>query len=313
MQIVDNYHISPFKFTSFIKETQRFYEVNKNPFHNFRHGITVMNQTYSLFKISNLAKYFTQTGITALLFAALMHDIDHTGKNNLFEINNNSKLAVRYNDNSVLENHHSARTFKLLEERDFNIFEKMHQDDYPAFRKYVIRGIMSTDIKKHFTELPEFKQRLDSGDFNPYEEEETIQDFLLMIGVLLHCCDLYTPALPWKDSVQWNMRLNKEFRAQSQEEAELSLPLTPFLVGLEDIKKVGNSEKYFLTGIVTPLWLEVDRFLQGAVTERLKNIEENMKKWEMVANGNLAIELYEPEEEGIENGDILEKIEDINF
>lgn len=295
LQIVDNYHISPHKFTNFIRETEVYYEKHRNSFHNFRHGITVMNQAYSLFKISNLANYFTQTGITAFVFAGLMHDIDHTGKNNLFEINAWSKLAIRYNDNSVLENHHAARTFRILEEREFNIFEKMHQDDYPMFRKYIIQSILSTDIKKHFTELPEFKQRLDSGDFSPYEDKENIKDFLLMIGVLLHCCDLYTPALPWNASVMWNMRLNKEFRAQSEEESSMNIPLTPFLVGLESKQKLANSEKYFITQIVTPLWLEVDRFLQGAVKVRLKNIDDNIQHWKRVSEGEEEVELYEPE------------------
>lgn len=299
LQIVDNYHISPHKFTSFIKETHSYYERNNNSFHNFRHGVTVMNQAYSLFKISNLAKYFTQTGITAFAFAGLMHDIDHSGKNNLFEVNSWSKLAVRYNDNSVLENHHAARTFKILEQREFNIFEKMHQEDYPAFRRYVLHSILSTDIKKHFTELPEFKERIDSGDFNPYEDDDNIKDFLLMIGVLLHCCDLYTPVLPWKDSVMWSMRLNKEFRAQTSEELELGIPLTPFLVGLDDKQKLANSEKGFIGGIVTPLWLEVDRFLQGALQDRLKNIENNVKNWEKIKEGEEDVELYEPKVKAI--------------
>jgi 3'5'-cyclic nucleotide phosphodiesterase len=88
-----------------------------------------------------------------VLFGALMHDIDHTGRNNMFEINRQGKLSIRYNDNSVLENHHTARTFSILADRKYNIFENMHQNNFPNFRKYVIHSILSTDIKKHFTEL----------------------------------------------------------------------------------------------------------------------------------------------------------------
>jgi len=33
-----------------------------------------------------------------LMFSALMHDLNHTGKNNVFEENSNSKLAILYND-----------------------------------------------------------------------------------------------------------------------------------------------------------------------------------------------------------------------
>ncbi len=43
----------------------------------------------------------------SLLFSGLCHDVGHTGRNNTFEINTNSKLAIKYNDKSVNQ-------FKLL-------------------------------------------------------------------------------------------------------------------------------------------------------------------------------------------------------
>lgn len=49
-----------------------------------------------------------------LVFSGLCHDVDHTGKLNLFEINSESKLALRYNDRAVLENHHTSQTFRIL-------------------------------------------------------------------------------------------------------------------------------------------------------------------------------------------------------
>ena len=39
----------------------------------------------------------------SIVFAALCHDLGHTGHSNLFEINSMSKLAIRYHDKSVLE------------------------------------------------------------------------------------------------------------------------------------------------------------------------------------------------------------------
>ena len=48
------------------------------------------------------------------MVSALCHDVDHSGRNNHFEVSSYSKLALRYNDESVLENHHAATTFKIL-------------------------------------------------------------------------------------------------------------------------------------------------------------------------------------------------------
>lgn len=67
---------------------------------------------------------------------------------------------------------------------------------------------------------------------------------------------------------------------QSKHEAKLGLPMTKFLIGLDDIKKVANSEMRFIESVVKPLWLEMDRFLQGTLHERLKNIDMNFNTWQ---------------------------------
>ena len=51
-----------------------------------------------------------------LMIAALGHDVDHPGVNNAFMINSGAVLALRYNDVSVLENHHAATVSTLLED-----------------------------------------------------------------------------------------------------------------------------------------------------------------------------------------------------
>ena len=37
------------------------------------------------------------------MISSLCHDVGHTGKTNLYEINSLSDLAIRYHDKSVLE------------------------------------------------------------------------------------------------------------------------------------------------------------------------------------------------------------------
>ena len=39
----------------------------------------------------------------ALIFSGLCHDVSHTTRTNVFEVNSMSKLAIRYHDKSVLE------------------------------------------------------------------------------------------------------------------------------------------------------------------------------------------------------------------
>ncbi len=53
--------------------------------------------------------------MASLFISAAAHDVDHPGTNNLFESKTRSKLATLYNDQSILENHHAATFFFLLE------------------------------------------------------------------------------------------------------------------------------------------------------------------------------------------------------
>lgn len=58
----------------------------------------------------------TTLEILAILIAAAVHDVEHTGTTNSFHIHSNSEFALLYNDRSVLENHHLYTAFKLMKD-----------------------------------------------------------------------------------------------------------------------------------------------------------------------------------------------------
>jgi len=53
--------------------------------------------------------------VFATMISGAAHDMDHPGTNNVFESKTRSKLSILYNDNAILENHHAASFFFLLE------------------------------------------------------------------------------------------------------------------------------------------------------------------------------------------------------
>lgn len=57
----------------------------------------------------------TDLDIFLVFVSGAAHDIDHPGNNNVFETKTRSKLSLLYNDSAVLENHHTASFFFLLE------------------------------------------------------------------------------------------------------------------------------------------------------------------------------------------------------
>lgn len=84
------------------------------------------------------------------------HDLDHTGRNNAFECSKGTEKALRYNDESVLENHHCACLFNMIKHDKTNILKNISTEDYKYIRKMTIASILSTDMKKHFEIIPKF-------------------------------------------------------------------------------------------------------------------------------------------------------------
>jgi hypothetical protein len=64
------------------------------------------------------ARLFTPVETLALVLGAFCHDLEHPGLTNVYLMNTSDELAVRYNDSSVLENHHAARAFALMRQHD---------------------------------------------------------------------------------------------------------------------------------------------------------------------------------------------------
>ena len=81
---------------------------------------------------------FTPLEVMSAIFAAAIHDVDHPGLTNQFLINTSSELALMYNDESVLENHHLAVAFKLLQNPDCDIFVNLNKKQRQTLRKMVI-------------------------------------------------------------------------------------------------------------------------------------------------------------------------------
>lgn len=286
------YGIERSTFEGFSSEASRLYSYRNNAYHNYKHGITVLQHVFCFIETAPIKErgFFSELGKAAILFAAYIHDIDHSGKSNFFEINSISKLAIRYNDSSVLESHHISRGFQILQKEATNIFSNLEYSDFIKFRKYVITSVLATDVKFHFRIVEKLKEAQGSPDFYPLESAST-DDFLLLLEALTHTADLYVPTLEHKVSLKWSDMVVKEFKAQALEEERRGLPLTPYYQGLDNPKAVAKSEISFINSIVRPLWMELDGILQGSLQKKITNLNRSLEHWEHVLNGtNKALE-----------------------
>ena len=120
--VLDTFGIPPESLAHFIAAIGGRY--HPNPYHNFNHGVHVLLGSWLLARDElryHNVEPLEPLHILALLVAAVGHDVDHPGLNNAFLCASNDTLAMRYNDLSVLENHHAATTFEILAEKRCNM------------------------------------------------------------------------------------------------------------------------------------------------------------------------------------------------
>lgn len=74
---------------------------------------------------------------------------------------------MRFNDVSVLENHHIAFTFNILSMENYNIFKDLSRTEFKRVRKIMIGAVLATDMSMHFNKVGMFKSKLNSPDYDP--------------------------------------------------------------------------------------------------------------------------------------------------
>jgi len=73
-----------------------------NPYHSEIHGADVLQSSYSIMVSTNLLSVFSNYETLAILISAIIHDYKHPGVNNKYLIENQSNLAILYNDHAVI-------------------------------------------------------------------------------------------------------------------------------------------------------------------------------------------------------------------
>jgi hypothetical protein len=96
--IFEEFKIEKTVLISFIRVLQGQY--NPNPYHNFMHCIDVCQFIYAIMKngmIDAGKEMLTKMDRLVLVMAALIHDVDHPGLGNNFEVKVSSEFAILYN------------------------------------------------------------------------------------------------------------------------------------------------------------------------------------------------------------------------
>jgi len=167
--LIEANQISKFVYLSFLQSISQGY--NNVAYHSKTHAADVLQGLNYFLKAGRFQVLLRLTPVehVASIVAAISHDLDHPGFNNQFLVNMKDEIALLYNDQSVLENHHVAQTFLLLRQDELNIFRRFSPKDYTRAREIMIKMILSTDMFYHGQNMQHMQRlidkiRTDSGE-----------------------------------------------------------------------------------------------------------------------------------------------------
>jgi len=259
-----------------------------NPYHNFLHAFSVLHVCYLLLKTTAMINHFNTMDILTIFIAAICHDLEHPALTNAYQVNSASLLAMRYNDKSVLENHHAHIGSILLKKPELNILNGLNDDEMSKVRKSMISIILHTDMSYHqdiVTQLLEFGDRnyidIDESTESTDSTESSINisDKLFLSQTLVHLGDLSNPIMRWDQSHEWSLRVIDEFIDQSKLEKEQKLKESMTFIKDKTPKSISKVQLSFIDYVVKPLWKNAKN-IAPELNERLNVLDSNRQNWD---------------------------------
>ena len=206
--------------------------IKSNSYHTDLHAADITHTCLIYLKVGKINKICNLSKISkcALFLSCICHDYKHPGVNNNYLKETRNKLAIKYNDISILENMHIAQTFKIINNpnNEYNIFINLDINTYKQFRKEMISCVLSTDMTFHNEYVNFLKKCCEikkSNNSNGKDDDKNNNnDYQNYMNVLIHSADISNPTKPFDIYFQWAKLVMKEFYEQGDKEKELNLP-----------------------------------------------------------------------------------------
>jgi 3',5'-cyclic-nucleotide phosphodiesterase len=263
-----------------------FNKYNDVPYHNFYHATHILHTTYLLINQCDLFNKLNKYILFSMLISALVHDIDHPGNNNIFEINTCSELAYRYNNLSVLEQYHCYLTFELIKKH--KLFKNYTYDEFIICRKTIINCILGTDMENHKNLIDILKIKKHSG-FNL----ELIEDQYLLAKILVHGADIGNSILDNVICKQWGRKIAHELFSQVKKEQKKGLKqFSSFNINNDNSFYL--NEIKFINYISKPYWeilSDIFTNLKPCYEKIINNLEIYNKKLEETNNLHINVNI----------------------
>uniref|UniRef100_A0A669BGU6 Phosphodiesterase n=1 Tax=Oreochromis niloticus TaxID=8128 RepID=A0A669BGU6_ORENI len=237
-------------------------------YHNWRHGFNVGQTMFTLLTTGMLKRYYTDLEVMAMITAGFLHDIDHRGTNNLYQVKSGNPLA-KLHGSSILERHHLEFGKFLLADETLNIYQNLNRRQVDHVIHLMDIAIIATDLALYFksvllficlTLLPDDKC------------------LIFLMAMMMTACDLSAITKPWEVQSKVALSVAAEFWEQGDLERTV-LEQQP--IPMMDRTKSAELPKLqcgFIDFVCTFVYKEFSRF-HPQIQPMLDGIINNRKEW----------------------------------
>jgi 3'5'-cyclic nucleotide phosphodiesterase len=267
----DELGVDAARLRAFIAKVSRHYR--ENPYHNFHHAADTVNTVGWMISRPLLRAHLPLHHRFLLMLTALIHDVEHPGHNNQWEVQTQSELARRHENTAVLEKHSYAVTLRIMADPAYDLLLPFGRQAAEEWLHIVEEIVLATDFGVHRQFLDDFKAYMAS-----HEPDFSDPVFLSwLVRALMKAADIANTSKPFDQAKLWGERVMMEFWAQGVMEKRHNLPVGP--LNDPETVQLNAAQAGFIRFAAIELF-ELLAKIDPGLQEMVDNLRSNMETYE---------------------------------
>ncbi|KAL4710587.1 hypothetical protein ACJJTC_003223 [Scirpophaga incertulas] len=266
------FSIKRMKLARFILRVKKGYR--DVPYHNWLHGFSVAQWAYAaIFNFSLISKgYLTDLQALMYVIAGFVHDLDHRGTTNSFQLEGQTTLAALYSsEGSVMERHHLAQAMCIINTEGCDILEALPRPDYDRAIMMLKDYILATDLANYFRNIPAYMCIA-----SEYQNKNRTHSAALQ-ALLMNAADLSDQLKDWGSVKKSTALILKEFFREG--DLQKTLGELPPIAMDRDRCFIPDLAIQFIKTTCIPLYETLGKIIPKAIP--FVNLMENhIERWE---------------------------------
>ncbi|KAL7533616.1 hypothetical protein ACHAXR_005350 [Thalassiosira sp. AJA248-18] len=227
-------------------------------YHNWYHAVSCAHVSFLFLTLGGADAFLYPVELFCIIMGGLIHDLDHPGTNNDFEIKRSTSLAKLYDNDSVLERHSINMGLNMCVKNPQLDWLSAFRDeqDREYVKHFIAESVLATDPARHSDIMKEEPSSVSPTSSSLVYFDQNDPQHRLFIGkLILHAADISNPLhCSFEVASDWAIRVITEFSRQANKEKQLQLPVTDFMDGLDSQVKIAKVQIGFFEWMVKPLY-----------------------------------------------------------